>query len=158
MAAIRGRRGGRRHLRLPGREPIPDEMPFLRPPRSGRGGAETARPAGTKPRQAGRIRAHPRGGGGAGRGAVPDRGARPGDRTTASSRAVAARKARSDRDQESGMTEMTRAIDMWAPIVPTPEVMRHVGQHFPKEMAGYLRVFLKREPDVNEFAAAAGAM
>jgi predicted TIM-barrel fold metal-dependent hydrolase len=53
---------------------------------------------------------------------------------------------------------MTSAIDMWAPIVPTPEVMRHVAEHFPKEMAGYLRVFLKREPDVKEFAAAAGAM
>ena len=41
----------------------------------------------------------------------------------------------------------TRAIDMWAPIVPVPEVMEHVAQHFPKEMAGYLRVFYKREPD-----------
>ena len=40
-----------------------------------------------------------------------------------------------------------RAIDMWAPIVPVPEVMQHVAQHFPKEMAGYLRVFYKREPD-----------
>ena len=48
-----------------------------------------------------------------------------------------------------------RAIDMWAPIVPVPEVMHHVAQHFPKEMAGYLRVFYKREPDPREFERAA---
>src|SRR6185295_17068313 len=60
--------------------------------------------------------------------------------------------------EEGGMTETTRAIDMWAPIVPTPEVMGHVAQHFPKEMAGYLRVFYKREPDPREFESAAGAM
>jgi hypothetical protein len=53
------------------------------------------------------------------------------------------------------MTDTTRAIDMWAPIVPTPDVMRHVAEHFPKEMAGYLRVFFKREPRVEEFRAAA---
>ena len=35
---------------------------------------------------------------------------------------------------------------MWAPIVPVPEVMAHVAEHFPAEMAGYLRVFYKREP------------
>jgi predicted TIM-barrel fold metal-dependent hydrolase len=50
---------------------------------------------------------------------------------------------------------MTRAIDMWAPIVPVPEVMEHVAQHFPAEMAGYLRVFYKREPRKEEFQAAA---
>ena len=50
------------------------------------------------------------------------------------------------------------AIDMWAPIVPVPEVMEHVAQHFPKEMAGYLRVFYKREPRREEFAAATGSM
>jgi hypothetical protein len=50
------------------------------------------------------------------------------------------------------MTEHTHdAIDMWAPILPVPEVMRHVSDHFPKEMAGYLRVFYKREPRVDEF-------
>ena len=51
-----------------------------------------------------------------------------------------------------------RAIDMWAPIVPVGEVMRHVSQHFPKEMAGYLRVFYKREADPAEFKAAAATM
>jgi uncharacterized protein len=43
------------------------------------------------------------------------------------------------------------AIDMWAPIVPVPEVMRHVSEHFPREMAGYLRVFFKWEPRAEEF-------
>jgi predicted TIM-barrel fold metal-dependent hydrolase len=54
--------------------------------------------------------------------------------------------------------EMSGAIDMWAPIVPVPEVMRHVADHFPKEMAGYLRVFYKRAPDPAEFAQAASTM
>jgi uncharacterized protein len=49
---------------------------------------------------------------------------------------------------------MTGAIDMWAPIVPVPEVMEHVGEHFPREMAGYLRIFYKREPRAEEFTAA----
>jgi predicted TIM-barrel fold metal-dependent hydrolase len=59
--------------------------------------------------------------------------------------------------KEPTMTE-DRAIDMWAPIVPVPEVMRHVAEHFPKEMAGYLRVFYKREPRADEFRAAAGGL
>ena len=48
------------------------------------------------------------------------------------------------------------AIDMWAPIVPVPEVMRHVSDHFPREMAGYLRVFFKQEPNPDEFRKIAG--
>jgi predicted TIM-barrel fold metal-dependent hydrolase len=56
-----------------------------------------------------------------------------------------------------GMTE-ARAIDMWAPIVPVPEVMEHVGRHFPKEMAGYLRVFYKQQPDPAQFAQVAARM
>ena len=58
---------------------------------------------------------------------------------------------------QGGMTD-ARAIDMWAPIVPVPEVMEHVAHHFPKEMAGYLRVFYKREPDPAEFARVAADM
>jgi uncharacterized protein len=53
---------------------------------------------------------------------------------------------------------MTGAIDMWAPIVPVPEVMEHVAEHFPAEMAGYLRVFYKREPRKEEFRSAARAL
>lgn len=51
-----------------------------------------------------------------------------------------------------------RAIDMWAPIVPVPEVMEHVSEHFPAEMAGYLRVFYKREARKEEFRTAARAL
>src|SRR5687768_18506272 len=58
---------------------------------------------------------------------------------------------------EGGMSEQ-RAIDMWAPIVPVPEVMEHVARHFPKEMAGYLRVFYKRAPDPARFEEAAAGM
>lgn len=58
---------------------------------------------------------------------------------------------------QGGMTDV-RAIDMWAPIVPVPEVMEHVAHHFPKEMAGYLRVFYKREPDPAEFERIAAGM
>ena len=58
---------------------------------------------------------------------------------------------------EGGVSGL-RAIDMWAPIVPVPEVMEHVARHFPKEMAGYLRVFYKREPDRAEFGRIAAGM
>jgi predicted TIM-barrel fold metal-dependent hydrolase len=48
-----------------------------------------------------------------------------------------------------------RTIDMWAPILPVPEVMAHVSKHFPKEMAGYLRVFRKQEARAHSFAQTA---
>jgi predicted TIM-barrel fold metal-dependent hydrolase len=55
-----------------------------------------------------------------------------------------------------GCTAMTVAvIDMWAPIVPVPDVMAYVSEHFPKEMAGYMRVFRKREPSPDAFREAA---
>jgi predicted TIM-barrel fold metal-dependent hydrolase len=40
----------------------------------------------------------------------------------------------------------TPVIDMWAPILPTPEIMRHVAENFPDAMLGYLRVFYKQAP------------
>jgi predicted TIM-barrel fold metal-dependent hydrolase len=54
---------------------------------------------------------------------------------------------------------MTRSpvIDMWAPIVPVPAVMQHVAEHFPSEMAGYLRVFRKQEPTRDSFRQGAEA-
>ena len=63
-------------------------------------------------------------------------------------------------DQHTAELRMTesRAIDMWAPIVPVREVMEYVAHHFPKEMAGYLRVFYKREPDPAEFERIAASM
>ena len=39
-----------------------------------------------------------------------------------------------------------RAIDMWAPILPVPEVMQYLSEHFAEEMLGYIRVFWKQEP------------
>ena len=48
-------------------------------------------------------------------------------------------------------------IDMWAPIVPVPEVMRHAAEHFPDEMLGYLRVFYKQPPTQAAFRAWAGS-
>jgi predicted TIM-barrel fold metal-dependent hydrolase len=48
-------------------------------------------------------------------------------------------------------------IDMWAPILPVPEVMTHVSEHFPREMAGYLGVFFKQEPRPDQFRAVAKA-
>jgi predicted TIM-barrel fold metal-dependent hydrolase len=38
------------------------------------------------------------------------------------------------------------AIDMWAPILPVPEVMAHLRDNFPDLMLGYLRVFWKQQP------------
>ncbi len=55
------------------------------------------------------------------------------------------------------MTRDIGAIDMWAPIVPVPEVMAYVSEHFPREMAGYLRVFYKQEPDASQFRNVARA-
>jgi uncharacterized protein len=46
-------------------------------------------------------------------------------------------------------------VDMWAPILPTQDVMRYVSEHFPKEMSGYLRVFFKQEPRPEEFRTVA---
>ncbi|MGB5694266.1 MAG: amidohydrolase family protein [Polyangiales bacterium] len=37
-------------------------------------------------------------------------------------------------------------IDMWAPIVPTRDVMAHVADNFCEPMFGYLRVFWNQEP------------
>jgi uncharacterized protein len=49
------------------------------------------------------------------------------------------------------MSAKPNVVDMWAPILPTPDVMRYVSEHFPKEMSGYLRVFFKQEPRHGEF-------
>ena len=42
--------------------------------------------------------------------------------------------------------------DMWAPLLPTPEIVRHVVEHFPDKMLGYLRVFGKRAPTREQVA------
>jgi predicted TIM-barrel fold metal-dependent hydrolase len=53
---------------------------------------------------------------------------------------------------------MTLAIDMWAPIFPTHEILRHAADHFPKEMLGYLKVFYKQPPTMESFKARAKAI
>ena len=55
------------------------------------------------------------------------------------------------------MSAKPNVVDMWAPILPTPDVMRYVSEHFPKEMSGYLRVFFKQEPRPEEFRKIAQA-
>src|SRR5213594_3156835 len=49
-------------------------------------------------------------------------------------------------------------IDMWAPIVPVPEVMAHIAENFPDPMLGYLRVFWKTTPSQETIRAGAPAM
>ena len=44
------------------------------------------------------------------------------------------------------MPEATRVIDMWAPIVPSHEIIAHTSENFPDAMLGYIRVFFKRDP------------
>jgi predicted TIM-barrel fold metal-dependent hydrolase len=43
------------------------------------------------------------------------------------------------------------AIDMWAPVLPVPAMLRWGAEHFPEEMLGYLRVFYKQEPSLVQF-------
>jgi len=42
-------------------------------------------------------------------------------------------------------------IDMWAPILPTPDVMRWAADNYPDRMLGYLRVFYKGTPTQETF-------
>jgi len=52
----------------------------------------------------------------------------------------------------------TPVVDMWAPILPVPEVMAHVAENFPDAMLGYLRVFWKQRPSQEALRAGAPAM
>ena len=56
------------------------------------------------------------------------------------------------------MSATTPVIDMWAPIVPSREIMAYVADHFPEPMLGYLRVFFKQEPDPETFKRLAPAL
>jgi predicted TIM-barrel fold metal-dependent hydrolase len=49
-------------------------------------------------------------------------------------------------------------IDMWAPVLPTPELMAHAADNFPDEMLGYLRVFFKIAPTQDAFRQRAAAI
>src|SRR5262249_48287059 len=44
-----------------------------------------------------------------------------------------------------------KVIDMWAPVLPTHEVMTHVADNYPEAQLGYLRVFSKREPNLEDY-------
>lgn len=50
------------------------------------------------------------------------------------------------------MDGRTPVIDMWAPIVPSREIMEHVAGHFPEPQLEYLRVFQGRAPDAGAVA------
>ena len=47
--------------------------------------------------------------------------------------------------------DLIHAIDMWAPVLPTPAILAHAAEHFPREMLGYLRIFYKQEPSLEAF-------
>jgi predicted TIM-barrel fold metal-dependent hydrolase len=48
---------------------------------------------------------------------------------------------------------------MWAPIVPSREIMAHAADHFPEPQLGYLRVFFKQgNPSTEVFRGLAHAM
>ena len=51
-----------------------------------------------------------------------------------------------------------RVIDMWAPWLPVPDMMRHLSDNYPDEMLGYLRVFYKQAPTVTAFRQRAAAI
>ena len=53
------------------------------------------------------------------------------------------------------MAQEIPVIDMWAPLVPTREIMAHVADNFPQAQLGYLRIFQKREPDLDAYRAIA---
>ena len=49
------------------------------------------------------------------------------------------------------MNTTVPVIDMWAPIVPSREIMAHTADHFPPAQLGYLRVFWKGEATLDAF-------
>src|SRR5207249_11158162 len=52
----------------------------------------------------------------------------------------------------------TPVIDMWAPVLPVPEIMAHIAENFPDAMLGYLRVFWKAPASQDAIRAGAPAM
>src|SRR3989442_14290185 len=49
-------------------------------------------------------------------------------------------------------------IDMWAPVLPVPEIVAHIAEPFPDAMLGYLRVFWKQRPSQQALRAGAPAL
>lgn len=56
------------------------------------------------------------------------------------------------------MSQPIPVIDMWSPVVPSREIMAHMGEHFPLPQLGYLRVFFKSEPAPDTFRKLAPAL
>lgn len=56
------------------------------------------------------------------------------------------------------MIDSIPVIDMWSPVVPSREIMAHMGEHFPEPQLGYLRVFFKQAPTKEAFRAYAEAL
>ena len=56
------------------------------------------------------------------------------------------------------MTQTIPAIDMWAPVVPSHEIMAHMADHFPEPQLGYLRVFHLGEASADGFRHLARAL
>jgi predicted TIM-barrel fold metal-dependent hydrolase len=50
------------------------------------------------------------------------------------------------------MERSAPVIDMWAPVVPSREIMEHMAGHFPEPQLEYLRVFQGRAPDAHAVA------
>jgi predicted TIM-barrel fold metal-dependent hydrolase len=49
-------------------------------------------------------------------------------------------------------------FDMWAPIVPSREILAHAARNFPAPQLGYLRVFFGRDASLESFEAMARAL
>lgn len=49
-------------------------------------------------------------------------------------------------------------IDLWAPLVPTAEILEDFAKGFPEPMLGYLRVFFKQEPTLETVRKLAGSL
>ncbi len=60
-------------------------------------------------------------------------------------------------NEREGST-LVNVIDMWAPIVPSREIMEHVAQHFPEMQLSYLSIFQKRDVSLEEYEQVARAM
>ncbi len=56
------------------------------------------------------------------------------------------------------MSDASPVIDMWAPILPTKEMIGDFAEDFPEPMLGYLRVFFKQEPTPETVSDMAGAL
>jgi len=56
---------------------------------------------------------------------------------------------------EQGAAAQVPVIDMWAPIVPSHEILAHTQHGFPRPQLGYLRVFFGRDASLEAFAAMA---